>query len=353
MMKVLFINSSLTDGGSERAMTLVANQFVKFGHEVSMLLVRDKKRTYWVDSRIDTIQLNYPSSSKLRILPRRLRLIRKFVKQTKPDCIVSFMWDINVMMLVATLGLKPRKVISERAFPESPHRSKLSRILEKTVYGLADVIVYQTEMARSFCPRRLIERSVVIPNIVDKPKVAPHEGQRSKRIVSVGRLAEQKNFSMLISAFAGFSKVYPEYVLEIYGVGELRLSLEKLAVELGIDEKIRFKGYVPNVAKSIRDAAMFVLPSNYEGISNAMTEAMALGLPVICTDCPVGGASMIIEDGVNGFLVPVGDVDALERAMERVILDKALAKRVSIASMKLPQQYSAVLIGRRWESIVE
>ena len=352
-MKIMFINASLTDGGSERAMTLIANQLARLGHDVSMLLIREKERTYEIDPGINLIQLRYPSKSKIRILPRRLRLIRKHAKAIRPDCVVSFMWEVNVMALMATVGLKSRKVISERAYPGSSHRSKVSRLVEDIAYGLADVIVYQTEGAREFCPRRLKSRSVVIPNIVAKPKIAPFSGERTKRVVSVGRLTEQKNFPMLLDAFAAFSKQHPDYVLEIYGEGELRGSLEELAHRLGVSGVTKFMGYVSNVSEAICDASMFVLPSNYEGISNAMSEAMALGLPTICTDCPVGGAAMMIDDGVNGLLIPVGDAKALEQAMNRVVRNKDFSDQISAAARNVAVQYSADLIAKRWESTIE
>lgn len=352
-MKILFVNSSLTDGGSERAMSLVANQMVEFGHEVSMVLIRNKKRTYYCHPDINLIQLIYPSLSKASILPRRLYLIRKYAKAIKPDCIVSFMWDVNVMTLVATVGLGIRIVVSERAFPGSSHRSLLSRKLEAVMYSLSSAVVYQTEGARDFCPNRLRDRSWVIPNVVAKPSLVPYAGVRSKSIVSVGRLTEQKNFPMLLEAFAKFSVSHPDYSLKIFGDGELRGKLVELSSSLGVADKIEFAGYVNNIPEQINGAAMFVLSSDYEGISNAMTEAMALGLPVVCTDCPTGGAATMIENGVNGLLVPVGDIDALAAAMSLVADDGALAQRIADQAKKVVERFSSESIGHMWERVLE
>lgn len=352
-MKLMFMNSSLTGGGSERAMTLVANQMVDIGHEVEMVLLRNKTRTYYVDPRITIRQFVYSGSSKLSMFFERLKMIRDAVKKSNPDCVITFMWDLNVMVLAATIGLNVRKVISERCLPDSDYRSVFSKLLERSFYGLADGIVYQTEGARKFCPKRLKSRSYVIPNIVLKSPIKPHIGKRQNKVVSVGRLTKQKNFSLLLDTFARFHRSYPSYRLEIYGEGELRSSLEAQAKQLGISDFFELKGYVADVAACINDAAMFVLSSDYEGISNAMTEAMALGLPVICTDCPVGGAAMMIQDEVNGLLVPVRDSDAMTSALCRLAKDVQLQSLFSEEAKKVSENYSAARIANLWEGVLD
>lgn len=352
-MKLLFVNASLTDGGSEKAMVLVANQMVRLGYDVSMLLVRDKESiTYVPDSRIELVQFRYPSANKLGILFRRLKLIRAHVKEFEPDCIISFMWDINVMTLAATFGLNVKKIVSERAFPGSSERGAASKRLQDFFYRFADAIVYQTPMARDYCPRALLDKAIVVPNIVASPSVAPFSGVRSKRIVSVGRLTRQKNYPMLLKAFSQFAQKHDDYVLEIYGQGELESELRELVDVLAIGDKVFFEGYVDNVAERIRDAAMFVLASDFEGISNAMTEAMALGIPVVCTDCPVGGASLMIEDGTNGLLVPVGDNVALAKAMAKIADDAELSNRISTNAKESVSKFSAEKIGDLWKGLV-
>lgn len=351
-MKLLFVNASLTDGGSERAMALVANQMAALGHEVIMLLVRNKERTYEVSPDIEVVQLTYSSKNKLMILSKRLKAIRNIVKERKPNCVVSFMWDINVMTLASTLGMDVRKVVSERAFPKSGERSRFGTMLANLFYRGASAIVFQTPDAMNCFPAYLRDRGHVIPNIVREPEVEPFEGVRAKRIVSVGRLTAQKNFAMLISAFAQFSQTHPDYVLEIFGEGEQRALLGELAHDLGVADKVSFAGYVSNVAERINDASIFVLSSNFEGISNAMLEAMALGLPTICTDCPVGGAALMISHGINGMLVPVGNAEALVVAMSKIADDELLAKSVSDNAKEIVNCFSAENIGFMWEGVI-
>lgn len=352
VMKLLFVNSSLSDGGSEKAMTLVANQMANLGHDVSMLLIRNKEVTYEPDSRIDVIQLSYTAKSKIGMLCQRLKLIRFYVKKISPDCLITFMWDVNVMTLIAAMGLSVKKVVSERAYPGSPERSVVSKIAPSIFYTFADHIVYQTNQASEFCPKRLKRKAVVIPNIVSVPPVKPFSGKRSKRVVSVGRLTRQKNFTLLIQAFALFSSCYEDYVLEIYGEGEQRETLERFADSLGLSSKVRFCGFAKDVLERINDASVFVLSSDYEGISNAMAEAMALGLPVVCTDCPVGGASMMIQNGVNGILVDVGDKNALAAAMCDIAGNQEKSLGMSERSKEVVKRFSAETVGKQWEGVL-
>lgn len=352
-MRILFVNASLTEGGSERAMCLVANGMAREGHEVIMLCVRDKQQTYHVEPNIRLIQLRYSSFSKVTMILRRLKSIRRVVKKWHPDAVISFMWDINVMTLLATMGLrKLKKVISERAFPESSDRSKVVQFLERTIYGFADWIVYQTEDAKAYCPKVFAPKAAVIPNIVEPPIVSAFDGKRKNRIVSVGRLAPQKNFPLLIKAFARFSKEMPNYVLDIYGEGHQRKELEETIRREGMDNKVNLNGYVEDVASAINDASIFVLASNYEGISNAMTEAMAMGLPVICTDCPAGGAALVIESGVNGILVPVGDEDALLNAMILLAQNEELQNSLSRNAKQIVNTFSTEKIVGLWTKLL-
>ena len=188
---------------------------------------------------------------------------------------------------------------------------------------------------------------MVIPNPLE-PKEEPYAGAREKRIVAVGRLNVQKNHKLLLRAFAAFTKGHSGYVLEIYGQGEQEAELRALAGKLEIDGSVIFKGFSTHVLSDIRTASMYVLSSDYEGISNSMLEAMALGLPVIATDCPIGGSRMYIRDGVNGLLVPVGDAGALAGAMGKLADDPAIGERLGAEAVKLREELTVSKIADRF-----
>lgn len=351
-LKLLFVNASLTDGGSEKAMSLVAQVLAARGHDVTMALVREKERTYPIDPSIRIVQFRYGSKGKVGKSLERLRRIRTLIKATEYDFVVCYMWDLNVTTLIAALGLRKRVIVSERGFPGTSTRGRLSRLLENLTYRSAYRIIYQTREAQTFCPPKLEDKSVVVPNMIDAGALPVYQGERTQRIVSAGRLGAQKNFPLLIRSFAQFVETNPDWTLEIYGKGALENELRGLADHLGVAGSVVFAGYVEDIATRIRDAGMFVLSSDFEGISNAMSEAMALGLPVVCTDCPVGGAALLIEDRVSGMLVPVRDKAALTAAMTDVVTDKALARRISEGAQTSVARFTPQRVAEDWESRV-
>ena len=178
-------------------------------------------------------------------------------------------------------------------------------------------------------------------------------GTRSKTVVSFGRFEEQKNYKMLIEAFAEFLKKHNDYKLVLYGKGSLETELKKRVTELGINKKVDFAGFCPNVHECILNAAMFVLPSNYEGLSNSMLEAMAIGLPVICTDCPPGGAREYITNKVNGILVPVGNVHKTCEAMCYMAEYEDEANKMGKQASELREKLSSNTVCKLWEQVLE
>ncbi len=142
-----------------------------------------------------------------------------------------------------------------------------------------------------------------------------------------------------MQAFSDFHKEYPDYVLEIYGKGELEETLKKNTAEMGLGERVIWHGFCPDVRKRIADAGMYVLSSDFEGISNSMLEAMAMGIPVIATDCPIGGCAEYIQNGKNGLLVPVGDRKAMADAMKRLAEDQGLAASVSENGSRIREEF--------------
>ena len=191
-------------------------------------------------------------------------------------------------------------------------------------------------------------------NAINKEFItAEYSGPRNKQIVSSGRLTEQKNHALLIKAFAGITAKYPAYKLVIYGDGPLRKDLELLASNLGIADKVSFPGYTTEIRKKIERSSLFVLSSDFEGMPNALMEAMALGVPCISTDCKGGGARFLIKNGTNGLLTPIGDVEALQTAMEKILSDQFFADNLSHNAHKLCETHSPEKIYAEWENLIK
>lgn len=350
--KYMFLNSSLTGGGSERVMSIIASYLADMGHDTSMLLLREKEeRSYKISNNLRCHQLYYGTNNKIIILIKRFIQVRKYIKEINPDVIISFMWDINLFTILAAIGLNKKIIISERNCP-SMQQNPLKKFGEKYIYPLADKIVFQTEDVKKYYRDSVQKKGVVIPNPVNNELPNNLNISREKKIIALGRLTEQKNFPMLIRAFKKFNRKYPEYTLDIYGQGELENDLKDLVINLGLSESVNFHGYINDLYNKICSASIYVSSSNFEGISNSMIEALAMGVPSICTDCPVGGAAMMIQDGINGLLIPVGDENALYAAMCKIASDESFSRKLSNEAIKIRENYSVEKIYRKWMDIL-
>ena len=172
--------------------------------------------------------------------------------------------------------------------------------------------------------------------------------EKSKYVVTIGRLTEQKNHKLLISAFEKFVQNHPNHELRIYGNGPLKAELENFAKGLGISDKVRLMGAVENVTEHIKDAEMFVLSSDFEGMPNVLAEAMAMGLPCVSTDCLGGGAAALVENEKNGLLIPCRDVEQLYNAMERIVSDVEFSDKIASNGKLLIDQLSVENITSQW-----
>lgn len=348
-MKIVFVIPDMPGGGTERVVALLANEYCSRGIEVAILLFAGHETAYRLDQRIEVVSIGNPSGGRLGTRVERLRRMRQYYAKNKGCQIWAFSVMGAVFSVIAAWGQKHFFLVSERNDPNQYDHKRIRNL----AYRFADVIVCQTQDAVAGFPASIVRKAVVIPNPIDIGGLKPYEGEREPRIVAVGRLEAQKNHKLLLHAFAGFTKTHPEYTLEIYGKGEQEAALRQLAGTLGIAAKVLFRGFSCRVKEEINSASMYVLSSDYEGISNSMLEAMALGIPVIATDCPIGGSRMYIKDGVNGLLVPVGETAAMTAAMNRIADEKGLGVSISAEGCKLREQNRTSQIADRFLAVAE
>lgn len=350
--KILFVNHSLSDGGSEKVMTIIANEFIKRNYDVSMIIIeKSEKETYVLDDKVKRYYFDPKNKKGSDFVWTCIKYIRKIIRDIKPDVIVSFMIRINIMTIIADFGIKNKLLVSERAAPAyRKEKREMLHFLENTLYNFTTAVIVQTNQVKDMFVAPIRRKCVVIANPIQPNLPTAFHGQRENSIVALGRLTKQKNFEMLIKAFANCSTIIPDYSLKIYGDGEEREHLGELIYQLKMEDRIHLMGYVADVNQQIRDAAIYVSSSNFEGISNAMLEAMAIGLPVVCTDCPVGGAAMAIDDS-NGILIPVGDQKGLENAIKRIVNDSEFAEKIGRNAEKVRNRFSVENIVNQWEAV--
>lgn len=343
-MKVIFVIVSLAGGGAERVISILANRFVEEGIDVTIMMTAGDAVAYRLDQRVHLVSMGGTSGGSLRLRLQRLARMRAYFGANQDAVIISFGPGTSFFAVAASLFQGHRMLISERNDPAiCPHKR-----LRNLVYGRAQQLVFQTEQARNCFPVRLRRKGRIIPNPIASGLSPVYLGERKKTVAAVGRLEAQKNHRLLLEAFALFHQKYSDWKLEIYGEGSLRQELETLAKELSLSQAVSFPGFVTEVTEKIKDAGMYVLSSDYEGISNSLLEAMSLGIPSISTDCPIGGSSLCIRSGDNGLLVPVGDRMALAEAMEKLAGNSKLAKQMGQRGAELRECWSEKNIGRQW-----
>lgn len=352
--RLMLIIGSLQGGGAERQLSDMANYWAGRGAEVTLATWSgpEVKDFYTLASGVSRQWLNISSP---RLMPfaavvssvRRVLRLRLVLRSLRPDAIVSFIDISNVHTLLAARGMHIRVVVSERTHPAINRTIGMPwRVLRRICYHMADVVVAQTQDAGRWLERNCHARVRVIPNSLrGLPQI---RCERELMIIAVGRLSKEKGFDLLVKSFARIVLDYPRWRVCIIGEGSERQALADLRDELGLRERVDFVGEVRQVELWMARASLLVHPSRREGFPNAVLEAMGMGLAVICTDCRAG-PSELIEDGVNGRLVPVDDVDALTRAMRELMAEPELRQRLGREASKVRQLFRQEYIMEKWE----
>lgn len=351
IVKIMFCLGSMSKGGAERVVANLSNYLID-KHKVSIVVTVPNDSAYPLNDKIKLISLDKNGENRGNILKRsyrRIMRLRKTIKKIEPDVIVSLLPEPTYRLIIANSFIKNKVIISVRNDPKVEYNTFLKKLIMKILYSRADGYIFQTDEARDFFSKNIRNRSVVIPNpINDDFIVRPFNGERVKKIVTVGRLVSQKNQKNLISAYNELLKKYNDYDLYIYGDGELKDALVNQCDNLQISDKVHFEGNVDNLKERIYDAKMFVLASDYEGMPNALMEAMSLGIPCISTDCPCGGPRFLIKNNENGLLVPVNDIKALTDSMLYIIENNDSASKFSQNANKIGKELCSKRINKKW-----
>ncbi len=354
-MKITFFIGGLSGGGAERVTCNLASYLANRGHEIKVLTMSDDKPSYAIANKVQRIPLLVTSERKNIIYNSVLRLYRfiKHLRKSKVDAYVVMLPVTTIMLLRLRFLTKAKVIAAERVDPAQYPVKKQKQL--KALARKADGWVFQTEEERNWYDESTGNASVkIIPNAINLDFIRPaYTGVRRKVIVSAGRMSVQKNQELLVRAFATISNDFPDYLLVIYGEGEKRTTLTSIANEFGIKDKLQLPGYSINIGEEIKDASLFVLSSDFEGMPNALMEAMALGLPCISTDCDGGGAKFLIDNEKNGLLVPKGDAGALAAAMIRMLSDREFAEQCGQEAHKICELLAPEKIYGEWERFVK
>ena len=348
--RVALVQAGLGAGGTEKVLARLARHLDGQGYRVTI---------FAISGTLDAAYYPVPGSVEIRTMAAehgaraatrtvaRIRWLRAALRGQ--DVVLSCLTKINVQVALATAGLPIRRIASERNNFLVQRMNPIWRHAMPLALASADRVVMQTEAARAALPAFARRRAVVISNAVDVPE--PQPAVPGPAVVAVGRLTEQKGFNALIGAVAAAARRGADLHVTIHGTGEDRDALCALSERLGVARLVDLAGPSPTPHAWTRAPGIFVLSSRFEGFPNVLVEAMAAGFAVIATDCDWGPRE-ILTHGRDGFLIPVGDVDAMTDALIRLQGDADLRTRLGRAARLRAAAFSEERILSAWEQVI-
>lgn len=354
MKNIIFITSSIDFAGASKMLCFVAESLALRGYNVRILNLNSAKDVSgYRRSLSDAIGLwDIAQGSPMK----RLKQIVRISREADADVIIGFTGYPNMFARLTGWCLGIPSIMSERGDPKYTCQGKgLKSKLALRIINCSSGGVFQTPGAMEFYGKRLQKRGVVIPNPIfikgEIPRV--EQSQREKTVVSVGRLDNfQKRYDVMLKAFKLFSEKYPEYILKLYGRGNDEDLIEEWVETMGLSAKVRFMGLTTQPMQDIAADGIFLITSDYEGISNSLLEAMAVGLPCVSTDHSPGGARLLITDHENGLLAPVEDAEGLADALCEFAEDPALAEKCGQNARQVLERFAPERIIDQWEALI-
>lgn len=357
-MRILFFHCSMQAGGAERTIALLSGYASRHGDAVTIVTMDDKQPFYVLHPSIDQIQLNISRQSKniFKAIEGNLCSLRK-IKDAyltcQPDVVICFGPNSILLSFMARGGMKYKIIGSERANPFDSKSNFWSKS-KRRISTLCDGFLFQTEGAKAYYPLSIRNKSIVLPNSIVAAdfEALDRSWKERNNICAVGRMDEDKGFDDLITAFAKVHEKHPSIKLDFYGDGPIRLELETMSANLGLQQSIVFHGRCTTILEEYANHKIFVMASRSEGMPNVLMEALASGCACVSTDCDFG-PSELIRDGDNGFLVSVHDTNAITEKICLLLNDDTICQRFSKRAKLIRKTNDIEIIGKVFRAYLD
>lgn len=360
-MNVAIITTNTGYGGAEKQVCFLANGLVERGHSVHIVnlnvfgsFLQAHTQTYDELVQIHTLRTHLPSPlTNIEWISKTTRILRR----TKAEIVIGFTFTPNYIAQRCGKILRVPAIISERGNPYYTIPDTWSHRLRVKWINHADGGVFQTEGAKAYYAEELQRKSIVIPNPIIKPDtIAPIRYDASqKHVISIGRFDDnpQKRYDILLQTFAKFHAIHQDYSLLLYGSGPLKEQIKTWIQELHIEKAVQLKGVTKSAMQTLSEkGGIFLITSDYEGISNALLEAMAVGMPVVSTDHSPGGARLLIDDHKNGLLAPISDTQKLCDALCEYVDKPELAITCGRNAQYVLERFAPKKLLDRWNEYI-
>jgi GalNAc-alpha-(1->4)-GalNAc-alpha-(1->3)-diNAcBac-PP-undecaprenol alpha-1,4-N-acetyl-D-galactosaminyltransferase len=358
-MRITFVISALNSGGAQRVMSTMANYWDAHGESVALITVTGKEHQpfYSLSPGVQWLPLGQARSSRTPIHAvlnnaRRLLRLRQTIQRSKPDVVISFLDTTNVLTLLSTRATGLPVIVEEHTDPNLSRPHPIWKQLRTLLYPRATRLIVLSESSKQFFSERVQRKTLIIPNPLHVDPIAdPTLKAARPQIVSMGRLSHEKGFDQLIDAFARIAGRFPDWDLVIWGEGPLRSTLSEQRDRLGLTDRVLLPGNTTKPHDELSKGQIYALPSRREGFPMALAEGMACGLPAVAFDLP-SGPKIIMRDGIDGLLVPMGDVPAFACALERLMCNDAIRAEMASHAPDVRDRYGVDRVMAVWSDMV-
>lgn len=361
-LRLSLVIHGMSAGGAERVMNVLADGWAARGDAVTLITLDTVASDFYhCDPRVKRIGLDVKAesagaASALMNNFGRVRALRRALRASRPQVIISFTDRTNVLAILAGSGLGAPVIACEHIDPFRHNIGPLWGGLRRLTYPRAGAVVGVTKAAEDYVRRFVHDRPVLtLPNPIEPPPPPadlPRLWPEGPALIGMGRLDPQKNFPLLIRAFARVAGPHPDWRLVILGEGPLRPELTALAAGLGLQDRVHLVGRVADPFTHLRRADVFVMSSDYEGFPMSLLEAMSCGLAVVATDCCTGMRE-IVRPGVDGLLTPVGDADALAAVLNGLMRNPGRRAELAAAAPQVCGRFGLARVLGLWDELFE